>query len=396
MTLLVPLASLLLACPAPGDSAASDDTATPADSGTGTDTDTPSVTDTDTDPPEPVDCEALAEGATTTFYETNPTYDDPVDHSGPWTAVTPDEAGVDGALLQQAADQLEGLPFIWSLLVLRGEQLVWEQYFHGAEAGHSNNVHSSSKSILGAVTGQAVARGLLTVDQPVAELLPTEFAEVDDAAKLDITVQHLLEMTSGLHWIEDATEYRLQDEDDWVQAIVDLPLKHTPGTVFNYATGNTHLLSAALAQATGQDLCQLAHEVLLTPLGLQAEHWGRDPQGVFSGGYNLYLTPRELLRFGMLMAQDGTWEGEPLLSASWVEDSLAERVPAGGAYHYGYLWWMRELGGHAVKIAWGYGGQLVYVVDELELVVVITTNTRDYAPDYDAEDLLTELIFPAF
>lgn len=345
-----------------------------------------------------VDCETIWEvpGGGGTFYEENPTFEDPVDDSAWWTFSEPADQGMDAEKLDQAVAELEGRPIFWSFLVLRHGVIVAEEYFNGAEAGHSNNVHSASKSLLGILTGVAIQEGYLEgIDQPVAELLPDHFASLDDPAKESITVGQLLAMTAGFEWTEDGTEYQIQNQPDWVQAILELPLADTPGETFNYSTGNTHVLGAALAEATGMSTCQYAHDALLGPMGMVAEHWGRDPQGYFSGGCNVYLTPRELARFGLLVGGGGEWEGQQLVPSAWVDDAIAAQADAGEGYSYGYLFWLTRIRGYDTAIAWGWGGQLVYVVPDLDLVVVFTTNTRDYAPDYDGFDILRNYVIPA-
>ncbi len=357
-----------------------------------------SATDDDDDSTQNVDCEILWEvpGGGGTFYEQNPTYDDPLDDTGWWTFSDPADQGMDGELLAQAAAELEGRPIFWSFLVLRHGAIVAEHYFNGAEPGHSNNVHSASKSLIGVLTGVAIDQGHLSgIDQPVAELLPEHFTAINDPVKESITVGHLLTMTAGLEWTEDSSEYEIEDEPDWVQAIIDLPMTSAPGEVFNYSTGQSHLLGAALTEATGQSTCQYAHDVLLGPMGIAAEHWGRDPQGYFSGGCNVYLTPRELAKIGLLVGDGGQWEGGQLVPSGWVDDAVTAQADAGYGYSYGYLFWLTPIRGHDVAIAWGWGGQLAYVVRDLDLVVVFTTNTRDYAPDYDGYDILYDYVIPA-
>ena len=387
------VAWLALACTAPSD---------PSDPETtgGTDPTTPSATGStaDTAPPVPaVDCDALAErtDGRDTFYESNPTYDDPEDRLGPYPVVSPEEAGLDEALLEQATAALDARPFVESLLVFRSGRLGWEAYLHGAGPQDSHNVHSASKSVLAAAAGVAVDRGQLALDEAVATYLPTVFGSQEDARKARITVRHLMTMTSGLAWVEDRSEYRIDDAPDWVQAIADLPMAADPGTRFVYSTGDTHLLSAVLQAATGTTTCDFVHEVLFGPLDIAAEHWGRDPQGVYSGGYNVYLTPRELARFGLLVADGGVWEGRSVLDPARVDEMLAQHE-RDGAYGYGHLWWLRRIAGYDVAIAWGYGGQLVYLVDALELVVVVTTDTGEHDPaNFDAEDVLERYLIPA-
>ena len=376
---------LLAGCPSDDD--VDDDATSDDDSAAG---------DDDDSTPLEVDCEAIWQASGTGFYEANPTYDDAQDDTDEWTFSAPADEGMDGDLIEDAVAEIENRPIFWSFLVLRHGAIVSEHYFNGAEALHSNNVHSASKSVLGAVTGIAIEQGYLSgLAQPISGLLPEHFATIDDPAKESNTVGQLLTMSSGFAWVEDSTEYQIEDEPDWVQAILDLPLAATPGDAFNYSTGNTHLLSAVLTEATGRSTCQYAHEVLLGPLGITAEHWGRDPQAYFSGGCNVYLTPRELARFGQVILDGGMWAGEPLVPALWVDESIAAQMDAVEGYSYGYLYWLTRIAGHDVAIAWGYGGQLVYVIPSLEMVVVFTTNTRDYYPDYDGYGILEQYLIPA-
>ena len=185
---------------------------------------------------------------------------------------------------------------------------------------------------------------------------------------------------------EDVTEYQIESEADWVGAILARPMTDTPGEVFNYSTGLTHVLSAVLTAATGMSVCEFAHRHLFGPMGITAEHWGRDPQGIYAGGYNLYLTPREMAAFGQLYLQQGRWQGVELVPAAWVETSLQTQQTDDAVYSYGYLWWLRQLAGHDVAIAWGWGGQLLYVIPDLEIVVAITTNTADDHAGADTEE----------
>lgn len=158
--------------------------------------------------------------------------------------------------------------------------LIWEADLHGSEAQHSNNIHSAFKSVLAVATGVAVARGKLSLDDRVSDILPEYFVDIDDPRKAEITVEMLLEMTAGFQWVEDESEAAIEVQPDWVEAILALPLVADPGDWFNDNTGHTHLLSAVLQRATGTTSCDYVHEEVFRPLEIAAEHWGRDPQGV--------------------------------------------------------------------------------------------------------------------
>ncbi|MCB9674851.1 MAG: serine hydrolase [Alphaproteobacteria bacterium] len=336
--------------------------------------------------PLPADCDSIATplAQPPSFYEANPTLAE-IGDLPDLPEGTPAAHGLDPAGLEAAAAELDALPYVESLLVLRDGVLVFERYLHGAAATDSHNVHSASKSVLAMLVGIAIDDGVLALDTPVAGLLPGTL----DPTR-GITVEHLLTMTAGLAWEEDVTEYALESEPDWVAAIGALPQATPPGSTFAYSTGQSHLLGAALAEATGEDLCTFAHRRLLGPLGIDAERWGRDPQGFFSGGYNLYLSPRELARFGQLVLDRGAADGVALVPPAWVDDATRPWVEDGGGWWYGYQYWLWRGGSPDVDIAWGYGGQLVYTIPAERLVVVITTDTGDHDPDYDGLELVRE------
>src|SRR5262249_8605711 len=219
----------------------------------------------------------------------------------------------------------------------------------------------------------------------------------------NVTIKHLLTMTSGFTWDESHDEsaiQKIEEQSDWVEAILKLPRKEEMFGKFNYSTPNVHLLSAVLTAATGQIGCQFIHEHILARIGAVAEHWGRDKQGYFSGGYNLYLTARELAKFGMLYLNGGKWNDEPkpVVPTAWVEASLAPQVVnADRPYDYGYLFWLRKLGGVDVAMAWGYGGQMIYIIKALNMVVVMTTNTGPgfEQDEFSGVEIMEQYVIPA-
>lgn len=258
-----------------------------------------------------VDCNRIA-GNGRTFYESNPTYTDPRDDGADWSATSPEEQGMDSTLLRAGLTKLGNNASSFSALVIRHDRLVAERYYHGSGAQRSNNVHSVSKSILQALVHIAVAKGYIgSLDDPVADYLPEYFGNASPEKK-KITIRHMLTMRSGLDWAEDSTESQVEKASNWVQTILGRPLVSVPGTTYNYSTGNTHVVSAVLQKATRMSTCQFAHQYLFEPMGITAEHWGRDPQSIFSGGYNVYLTPREMAKFGLLYLHDGKWAANRL------------------------------------------------------------------------------------
>jgi CubicO group peptidase (beta-lactamase class C family) len=344
------------------------------------------------------DCSAIQGPLSTNrFYEDNPTYTDPVDDSASWTLSTPEAQNLDSTQLEQGSTTLAKLSLSWSLLVVRHDTLVFERYYHGSAKNQSNNVHSASKSIWGAAIGVAISQGLIPgVDTTIASLLPASYVSVMSTQTKAIKLHDLIKMTSGLEWSEDTTETQIQRTPDWITAILKLPNAAMPGSTFNYSTGNAHLNSGVLTSAVHGTACEFIHKHLLAPMGVVAEHWGRDPQGFFSGGYNLYLTPRELAKFGLLYLHGGNWHGTQLVPAAWVEASMTDQVDAGAPYSYGYDFWLRDIAGHHVAMAWGFGGQMIFIIKDLDMVVVMTTNTRDPNDDtFDGTSIIENNVIPA-
>lgn len=312
------------------------------------------------------------------WYEWNPTYVDSYDDTGDWLFSTPEAQGIDGAMLADGAEELAEDPELFSLLVVRNDRIVFEEYYHGSARTHSNNIHSASKSILSALVGLAIEHDYLEgKDQLVADVVPGYFAGYGASdPRRDLTVGNLLSMTAGLNWVEDVTEYTMGPGDDWVQEVLDQGSYAAPGTDFRYSTGVAHLTSAVVTAATGMALPDFAHAYLFGPLNVNAEHWGRDPQGIHSGGYNLYITPREMARFGSLYLNDGMLDGEEVLPEWIVEESLTAN---GEVSYYGDFWWLQQNSGYEEFVAWGWGGQFIYLYPELDLMVVSTADTSGFS-----------------
>ena len=311
------------------------------------------------------------------WYEPNPTYVDPRDDSADWRFALPESQSMDAGLLKAAGESLAPRPSILSFLVIRHGHLVYERYYHGSARNQSNNVHSASKSMLQALVNIAIEKGYIgSWDDLVMSYLPEDFAGAS-AAKKSMTIRDLMTMSSGLSWTEDRTEYTLQSQPDWVRAVLARRLRHAPGKRFNYSTGNTHVVSAILQRATGVKTSAFARKYLFDPLDITVEHWGHDPQGIDSGGYNVYMTPRELAKFALLYAQDGVWNGEQVVPASAVTQAATRTWKVDALFNYATGWWHRRLSGHDMFFAWGWGGQFVYVIPDLDVVMVTTENTAD-------------------
>lgn len=278
------------------------------------------------------------------------------------------------AALAGAADEL---PRLRSLLVSRRGELVLETYFRGARADRPANIKSASKSVLSALVGIALQEGHLEdVSRPVAPYFKAELGPVTDERKQGITVEHLLTMQTGLESTSGRNYGAWVQSANWVRYVLRRPLVADPGTSMEYSTGNSHLLSALLTRVTGQSTWQFAERELARPLGFNLARWPQDPQGIYFGGNDMLMTPRQMVAFGELYLNDGRVGDRRLFPEGWVDRTFVPRGRSrwGSDREYGYGWWIRTLAGHRTFYAWGYGGQFVFVVPDLQTVIVTTSD----------------------
>ncbi|MBD3252719.1 serine hydrolase [Candidatus Pacearchaeota archaeon] len=334
-----------------------------------------------------------------TWYEDNPTYFDSNNDTASWDFSTPEAQGMDSQILEEGISSLESEPYLYSILIIRHDTIVLERYFKGSAADHSNNIHSASKSFYPALVAIAIEEGYISgVNQKVSEIVPDYFSDFSpNNKKRDITIKHLMTMTMGLRWEEDVTEYEIERKNNWVQEVLNLRLDYDPGEHFEYSTGSPHILSAVITEATGMSTCEFAHNNLFKPLNITAEHWGRDPQDIYSGGYNFYITPREMARFGLLYLHNGEWNGEQVIPQWMVEESVQPYNRVDRTYDYGYYWWLRQISGYDVYIAWGWGGQFIHVIPELDIVFVSTADTESNSEgrEINADRFIRRYVIPS-
>lgn len=284
-------------------------------------------------------------------------------------------ARLEPALWTRVLERANDLPRIRSLLISIDGELVAERYFKGARAAHAANLKSASKSILSALVGIAFDRGYLkSVHDPVGKFFPEHLAGADDAKKKTITIEDLLTMRSGLEGTSNVNYGRWVQSGNWVRHVLTRPLVDQPGGRMIYSTGNSHLLSALLTKATQMSTFEFARRYLADPLGVPMPAWMRDPQGIYLGGNEMHWTPRGMVAFGELYLRGGRFGNKQVVSEFWINESLKPRTRSRwSGREYGYGWWIDSFGGHPTYYAWGHGGQFIFVVPTLKLVVATTS-----------------------
>ena len=282
---------------------------------------------------------------------------------------------LDPILHARALERAKELPRLQSLLISIDGELVEERYFNGARAAQSANLKSASKSLLSALVGIAFDRGYLkSVHQSIDKFFPEDLTRPDDAKKRTITIEDLLTMRSGLESTSNVNYGRWVQSNNWVRYVLARPLVDKPGGRMIYSTGNSHLLSAILTKATKMSTFEFARRYLAEPLGIPMTPWVRDPQGIYLGGNEMQWTPRGMLAFGELYLNGGRVKGKQIVSETWIKESLKPRTRSRWSNReYGYGWWIDSLSGHATYYAWGHGGQFIFMVPTLRLVVATTS-----------------------
>ena len=269
------------------------------------------------------------------------------------------------------------LPQLRSLLVSWRGEIVAEHYARGVRATSLANIKSASKSLIALLIGIAIERGQIRdVRVPIVTWFP-ELRRDPDPRKAAITLEDLLTMRAGLASTSGRNYGAWVQSRDWVRAALARPMVSDPGTDMEYSTGSSHLLSAILTKATGVSTWQYAQTTLARPLGFPLARWLQDPQGIYFGGNEMQLTPRQMVTIGEMYRQRGVVNGRPVVPAAWIDTTCVPRTRSvfDTDREYGYGWWRQTLAGETACFAWGYGGQYIMVFRDLDLVVVATSST---------------------
>jgi CubicO group peptidase (beta-lactamase class C family) len=343
-----------------------------------------------------------------------------------WRTAAPDQQGMNPAVLDDLNTVVPNFyPQVRSVLVIRHGYLVYEGYWHGFTASDGHDSRSVTKSFVSALVGIALRdRHLESLDQTVEELLADHLPANADPRLRQATVKQLLAMTSGLASDDsslggdDKIWDRMARSRDWIRHTLGRRLESNPGERFAYSSATSHLLSAIMADSTGQSTLAFARAELFGPLGIATDHaleltinhwpvtkaeletfekatvaWPRDPQGYHLGDGFLKLPARDLAKLGYLYLNDGRWDGTQVVPADYVRASTQPQSDPDTGDHYGYQWWVNDNYGYDTFRAQGYGGQLIYVIPKLDLVVVITSDPNQERND--AGNLVWTTIVPA-
>lgn len=314
-----------------------------------------------------------------------------------WKESSPAKQGVDDQVLQSIEDEIKvNYAKLLSVVIVKNDHIIFERYYQDRDKDTYTNVFSVNKSILSALTGIAFEMDFLSdLDQSILGLLPKYTDDLSGSQKQEITIRNLLTMTGGLDSVDKDIGSWFYSKD-WLASALDQHMTHKPGETFVYNTGLSHILSGVLTEATGMTTKDFADQYLFGPLNITNYKWDKAPEGTYVGGTNLYMTPRDMAKFGYLFLNNGLWEEEQVVPQDWVKAASQAQF---NESNYGYLFSMKNIkdtDGRELFTyeASGHGGQHIRIIPELDSVIVITSDHLSQIPS-NTRQLIEMHIIPA-
>ena len=323
-----------------------------------------------------------------------------------WPVSTATAEGINSSLLDQAYQAGRNESGLYAVLVVKRGLLVGEAYYNDKKVSDLLHLRSVTKTLVSTLIGIAIAeRKIQSVDQPISDFLRADYGSLLNN-KTDVTIRHLLTMSSGISWDES----QLSGYTDWESSsdptryVLERALLTTPGLQFNYNSGASHLLSVILTKATGMSTESYARAKLFTPLSIVSWNWPKLRDGFSNGAAGLQLTARDLAKLALLWQQQGRWNQQQLIPASYMltaaEPQRNIRSSVGGLNltGYGFLWWLGSENGRALQLAWGYGGQFALTLPAQDTTILVMghnvpSNVRDQ--ERRLMELVVQKILPA-
>jgi len=330
-----------------------------------------------------------------------------------WEISSLDKEGVDSTkIVKLIKNILAGeFPNTHSVLLVKNGKLILEEYFYGYDRDDIHYLASATKSITSILVGISLDEDMLkNVDQKVYEFFP-DYQRTDWIdKKYEITVRHLLSMTSGIEWDENrpATDpqhdyYGMRRGGDWMRYLFNKKMVAQPGQKFNYNGGLSALLGEIIRRTTGLNAEEFSERYLFDPLGISHYSWLKYNDGSINTGGGLLLKPRDMAKIGKMMLSYGKYNGKQIVSEEWITESSKNHAlyiehPLGSGY--GYQWWRGEtnINGQTIKtyFAQGLGGQFIFIVPSLKITAIFTSQLKDNPlGEFRPQVMMTEYIIPA-
>lgn len=317
-----------------------------------------------------------------------------------------DKSGLDKTLLNEMMSKIvDGtLPNVHSVLIIKDGKLVFEEYFYEYNKTKLHELRSATKSFVSALTGIAIDKGFIkSKDETVLSYFPEYTFKNLNEDKRVISIKNLLTNQSGLDCDvsnpkSEGNETTMNSSPDWIQYTLDLPMIDVPGGKGMYCSGNPIILGRIIEKTTKMPLPEFAKQTLFKDIGIKNFVWNFKPDVSSAETFcQLYLSPRDMGKLGLLYLNQGAWNGKQVISKDWVKESLTKQTVVQGV-NYGYLWWLKYLDVNGTrfngKAAQGNGGQKIYIWEEQNMVTIITGG--NYNSQSPSDQIIQKYILPAF
>lgn len=307
----------------------------------------------------------------------------PYNAAPPIPQSAPEDTGTGSRQLEQAhAAITKAYPKMHSMLVVRHGKLIFERYYGNHHAGMLNDLRSATKSFISMLTGIAIGRGEIPgTDVSVGDTLRKYLVAPPAPQLAQITLHHLLTMTSGFRWITgsklgEPLVRNLQRSRRWVSYILSLPIDAENISCFQYRSSDSHLISVILSEFTGLDAFSYARQHLFDPLDITHAAWLPSPEGHSMGHIGLYLTSRDLAKISICLLGGGMHGGRQIIPQNWLEAAFTAQTAGYPAYgDYGYQFWNGRMSGEVYRLAHGHGGQQIWLLPGLNAAVIFTAES---------------------
>ena len=336
------------------------------------------------------------------------TYSQPQELGDGWKTESLKSQNVDTSLIYMAFSQIKNNGNeIHSILLIKNDRLIIEEYFRGHSAGQPHDLRSTTKSIRSILLGIAIDQGFIEdINDPISKYLKNPVPKKNiDKRKNNITIKNLLTMSSGLDcndWNKKSKgqEDKVYKKKDWLQYTLDLPMVNQPGAVSNYCSMGVVLIAEIISQASGMTIDKFAKKYLFSPMGIENVSWGHtSDKEIIPSGKRLYMTSRDMAKIGQLLLNKGEWNSKQIVSENWIDESTTPKTKITGI-DYGYLWWNipYKVNDNVVisKTATGNGGQYIMILPELDLVVVFTGGAYNSPEDKIPFAIMNDILLPTF
>ena len=324
-----------------------------------------------------------------------------------WKVSHLDSVGIEQTRFHQLFNQLmTGDHQLHSMLIIKNNALVLEEYFNEYDATKPHDLRSVTKSIRSLLLGIAIDKGYIdSIDDPISKYLKSPIPRKNlDQRKDDITIKHLITMSTGLDcndWDKRSKgqEDAVYRKKDWLQFTLDLPMINDPGTVSTYCSMGVVIMAEIVSRASGMTISEFAKKFLFDPLDINNIEWNHTSnKQVISSAKRLYMTSRDLAKIGQLILNQGQWNGHQIVSSQWIQESTSPKTKITGM-DYGYLWWNIPFPAQnktiVSKTATGNGGQYIMVFPELDLVAIFTGGAYNSQEDKLPFAIVKDVVIPS-